>query len=275
VVRELLRLDLGYYSTTDDSLVRDTLSRLRVAGVQILKRPTILGDAIRTASLKALYLPDQKRILIDSDLPTKKQRWSEAHEVCHDIIPWHAETALGDAEQTLTPACHVLIESEANYGAGQLLFLARRFELEASDSAPSINLVRSLAKKYDNSVTSTLWRLVEQVKPDMPMVGLVTGHPHPNRRVNFDPANPCAYCIQSAGFAQRFGNVSELELFRLLTTYCGAQRGGILGAAHVTLRDYLGSPHLFHFETFFNRYQALSLGVYVGPHPVIFAVTNA
>ena len=35
---------------------------------------------------------------------------------------------LGDTEQTLTPACHQVMEAEANYAAGQLIFLAKRFE---------------------------------------------------------------------------------------------------------------------------------------------------
>lgn len=48
VVRELLKLDRGYYSTTDDSLLRETLSRLKVAGQQVLLRPTILRDAVRS-----------------------------------------------------------------------------------------------------------------------------------------------------------------------------------------------------------------------------------
>jgi hypothetical protein len=131
LVRELLKLDRGYYSTTDDSLLRETFSRIKVAGLQVLKRPTILRDAVRTLSLKALYLPDQKRILLDQDLPVLKHRWNEAHEIGHDVIPWHAGMMLGDTEQTLTPACHQVMEAEANYAAGQLLFLASRFVAEA------------------------------------------------------------------------------------------------------------------------------------------------
>lgn len=46
VVRDLLNLDRGYYSTTDDGLLREIVSRLKVAGRQILSRPTILRDAI-------------------------------------------------------------------------------------------------------------------------------------------------------------------------------------------------------------------------------------
>jgi hypothetical protein len=41
-VRELLRLDLGYYSSSDTGLIRETISRLKVAGKQVIARPTIL-----------------------------------------------------------------------------------------------------------------------------------------------------------------------------------------------------------------------------------------
>ena len=74
-------------------------------------------DAVQNLSLKALYLPDQKRILLDQDLPLLKHRWNEAHEIGHDIIPWHTGMMLGDTEQTLTPACHQIMEAEANYAA--------------------------------------------------------------------------------------------------------------------------------------------------------------
>ncbi len=56
-VRELLKLDRGYYSTTDDSLLRETFSKMKVARRQVLLRPTLLRDAVRALSLKALYLP--------------------------------------------------------------------------------------------------------------------------------------------------------------------------------------------------------------------------
>jgi Zn-dependent peptidase ImmA (M78 family) len=139
LARELLKLDRGYYSTTDDSLLRETYSRMKVAGLQILQRPTILKDAVQTLSLKALYLPDQKRILLDKDLPPLKHRWNEAHEIGHDIIPWHAGMMFGDNEQTLTPACHEIMEAEANYAAGQLLFLSGRFLEEARGFEPCLS----------------------------------------------------------------------------------------------------------------------------------------
>ena len=129
-VRELLRLDLGYYSATDTGLLRETVSRLMVAGKQVLARPSILWDAIRKRDLKALYVPDRKRILLDSDLPKLKQRWGEAHEISHSVLPWHQLFMHGDPNQTLSMSCEIEIESEANFAAGRLLFFGERFKEE-------------------------------------------------------------------------------------------------------------------------------------------------
>ena len=43
-------------------------------------------------------------------------------------------------------------------------------------------------------------------------------------------------------------------------SYCGSQSGGSLGASGVYLWDANGERHIFAFETFFNRYEALTLG---------------
>ena len=267
IVRELLKLDRGYYSTTDDSLLRETFSRLKIAGVQVLKRPTILKDAITTLSLKALYLPDQKRILLDMDLPPLKHRWNEAHEIGHDVIPWHEGMMLGDTLETLTPSCHDIMEAEANYAAGQLLFLGGRFREEATSEVPTLEFVRRLSGVYGNTITSTLWRLTEQAHGDRPMVALVSGHPHRSRRkADFDPASPCRYCVQSPDFRERFGAMTELHLFEVAASYCGSQSGGSLGKEEVVLVDNNRERHVFTFETFFNRHEALTLGVWLKAH---------
>lgn len=264
-VRELLRLDRAYYTVSDDGALRETVSRLKVAGTQILERPTLLLDAVRKLSLKALYLPDQKRILLDMSLPLLKHRWNEAHEIGHDVIPWHAGMMLGDTELTLTPACHAQMEAEANYAAGQILFLGDRFRIEARDRNPGIQAIRSLKEVFGNTLTTTLWRFVEQ--SDIPMVGLVSGHPHVIRREeDFDPAAPCKHCIASASFLERFGTPDERALFEKIVGYCGAQTGGPLGEAELVLDDLRSEKHIFHFDTFFNRYQALTLGVHAGRH---------
>lgn len=94
-VRELLRLDLRHYSSEDVSWLQDRIHQVRVAGKQVLARPSLMLDVVRKLNLKALIIPDQKRILLDADLPIPKQRWSEAHEITHDLLPWHDGVALG------------------------------------------------------------------------------------------------------------------------------------------------------------------------------------
>jgi hypothetical protein len=270
VVRDLLRLDRSYYSSGDDSVIRGIVSKLKVAGKQVLMRPMIICDAIRSLNLKALYLPDQKRILLDKSLPALKHRWNEAHEIVHHIIPWHADMMLGDNEQTLAPACHEQIESEANYAAGRILFLAGRFVAEAEATPLGLDEVQRLSKVYKNTITSTLWRYVEQVRPDIPMVGLVTGHPHPDRRKNdFNPTDPCKYFIRSPSFAEKFSTVSEVDIFHRVSMYCGRQKGGRLGEQEIVLIDRNGLEHIFAFETFYNRYQALTLGIYLKTHTTV------
>jgi Zn-dependent peptidase ImmA (M78 family) len=265
-VRDLLKLDRAYYNTNDDSVLRETISRLRVAGLQILKRPTLLADAVRNWNLKALYLPDQKRILIDESLPPIKHRWNEAHEIGHDIVPWHSGMMLGDNEQTLTVTCRAQMEGEANFAAGRLLFLADRFVSEANASPPSVQHIRDLSKRFGNTITSTLWRFIEQANTAVPMLGLVSGHPHPSKwKDDFDPAKPFRYCIQSPSFTLQFGEASEARLFEVVSAYCGSQRGGELGTAEIVLSDRNGDGQVFHFETFYNRYDALTLGIWKRP----------
>jgi len=259
-VRELLNLDRQFYTTNDTGVLAETFSRLTVAGKQVLARPMLLVDAIKKWEFKALYLPDRKRILIDEAVPAPKIRWIEGHEITHGILPWHAELMLGDTEQTLRPLCHEQLEGEANFGAGRLLFLRERFGIEARDMPLDITSVQKLGRTFGNTLTSTLWRLVESVHAEKLVFGAITCHPHPlHRPADFDPADPCRYFVRSPTFAQQFSCVSEIEVFDAIASYCQARRGGPLGGAQMPIVDDNGDRHEFIFETFFNHYEALTI----------------
>lgn len=268
-VRELLRLDRRYYSSTEDGALREVAHRLTIAGKQVLARPALLLDAIKKWDLRALFIPDRKRILIDTQLPEAKQRWSEAHETGHSIIPWHTDTMLGDNKQTLTPACHEQIENEANFAAGQMLFLQEAFVCDARDLNVGISAVTTLKKRYANTITTTLWRYVEQ--SEQPVVGAISCHPH-RTPPEFDSSNPFRYFVGSRTFQEQFSKTREVDLFRQVQSYCADRKGGPLGATDLLLQDDSGRRHLFHFETFFNQYEALTLGVYKSANSVVFAV---
>lgn len=266
-VRELLKLDRRYYSSRDDSVLRDVASRIYVASKQILARPTLLIDAIRKADLKALYIPDQKRILLDKDLPILKHRWNEAHEIGHSIIPWHMSTAmLGDDKITLSEACNEHTESEANYAAGRLLFFRDQIVEEVNDVRPTMKHIRQFKESYGNTMTCTLWRVIESSRRTI--CGAISEHPH-RLSDSFNEADPLRYFIRSPKFARSFSSVSEMELWKHIRCYCSGRKGGPLGESEITLIDDNGEAHDFHFETFFNSYDALTLGVYLRKRPMV------
>lgn len=272
-VRELLKLDLGFYTADDPSITRETISRIRVATIQVFRRPSLLKEAIEALSLKALYIPDQKRILLDSTLPRLKHRWNEAHEVGHSLLPWHAGMMFGDNSTTLSQHCHEHIEAEANFAAGRMLFLRNRFDDEARDSALSIDTVRSMKDCFGNTLSTTLYRFVETAGHDTPLVGMISCHPHPDRRpTDIQASDAVRHLIRSPAFEAQFSAIAEAELFAAIQSYCGPQRGGPLGQGVLILDDDNGDRHRFIFETFFNRYEALTLGVYERSEPAIFQI---
>jgi hypothetical protein len=255
-VLELLKLNRGFYSSQDDGALREVVNRAVIAGKQIFKRPTLLLDAFRKWDIKAFYIPDKKRILLDSTEPEAKWRWNEAHEVVHSIIPWHAEFLHGDNRFSLSPDCHKELEAEANYGSGRLLFLQDVFTEFVNASKPSFALVKEAKSVFGNSLTSCLWRLVETLP--FPALGIVCQHPR-YPKSDFDAEMPCRYFICSPSFTQRFAKVSEVAAFQLLKDNCSWSKRGPLADNEVVLTDDSGKRHLFMLEAFNNQYETLSL----------------
>jgi len=97
------------------------------------------------------------------------------------------------------------------------------------------------------------------------MLGVICDNPkRPSEE--FDSSCPCRHFIRSTKFQQMFSSVSERTVFSGIDSYCGYQRGGPLGDGHVVLRDDDGVRHVFHFESWSNSYDVLTLGRYL--HPV-------
>lgn len=253
-VRELLKLHLEYYSTGEASMVGEVVHKIVMAGKQIWARPGLLWQAIKKCDLKALFIYDSKRILISSDLPPLKRRWSESHEVGHSIIPWHEPLCHGDQERTLSLECHEQVEAEANYAAGQLIFLRSRFREEFLSSAASMKSVRSLADRYGNTITSTLWRAVETM--EVPAFGLVGAHPLKHQ---FPGTAKVRRYIRSPLFLAQYPAIDPDTLFAALRH---AFPGGRLGRSELSMADVNGVQHVFQIECFSNSYDVLTLGVW-------------
>ena len=274
VVRDFLELDRGYYSAQDPGLLQETVHKLRIGAKQVLLRPSLLVEAVRKFNLRALYVPDQKRILLDKSQPKLKHRWNEAHEIGHSILPWHAGAMLGDDDTTLIPSCHAKLENEANFAAAKLLFLRERFVEEAKAMPPTLDSLKTLAAKFGNTNTSTLWRCVEAWGDETPILGLVTAHPiERHRKPDFDPAEPCRHFIQSPLFAEQFSTLKETTVFDEIVAYSQGGKGGPLGSADVILTDDNGDDHIFEFESFSFHHYTLTICVYKSPRPSIVAVS--
>lgn len=261
-VRELLRLDLHYFQIDDPHLLDEVVHKLKVGAKQIIERPSLLLDAVRKFDLSALFIPDRKRILIDSALPDLKKRWCESHEMAHSLIPWHADYMLGDDRSTLSHACHQTIEAEANYGSGRLLFPHQTFTDARRSSQLGIHHVREIAKYFGNTITSTLWRCVEQSE------GLVFAaigeHPH----YPSEGKPPVEYLIRSKQFEQQFANVTELDVWPWLQNYCGRNKTGPLGSTESHVVDVNGESHVFIIESFCNKHSVLTLARWLRTDPI-------
>jgi hypothetical protein len=260
-VRELLKLDLQYYNSTNQSALKDLAHKVRVGARQILARPALILDVIKKASLSALWVPDRKRILLDDSVPSPKLRWNEGHEIGHSIIPWHSQYMFGDNKFTLDPTCHAQVEAESNYASAQLLFLQDRFPKEARDVELNWKSIKDLSKRYHNTLTTTLWRVVEDTDPKHPIVGLISRHPrYPDIGSSEDGA-PVRHFIHSQAFQARFGNTAAAVIFECLKSYVTWCKKGPVGEAEVVLFDDNGAKCLFTFSSFCNGHDVLTLGV--------------
>lgn len=255
-VRTLQKLDRQFYSSTDDSAVREFVSRVKVGGKLLIEKPSRILDLIKKFDLKALYVPDYQRILLDQAQPEAKWRWNEAHEIIHSVVPHHQVLMHGDDLYSLNPTCHEKLEDEANYGAGRLLFLQGRFEEFVRSSTLNFNLVRQAQKVFKNSITSSLWRLVEVL--DVPAFGMVSVHP----RRSGNSAEPYRYFICSRRAIEQFSRITPADMFSRIRTYCSWTTKGPLGESEVAVQDDNGGEHEFIFESFYNGYEALTLARY-------------
>jgi Zn-dependent peptidase ImmA (M78 family) len=265
VVRDLLELDRAWYSSKDDGALREVAHRMKLAGKQVFQRPTLLVDAVKKFSLKALWHPDSKRILLDADIPDAKKRWNEAHEIGHSLIPWHESMCHGDHQQTLSYSCHQQIEAEANYAGGRLLFLQERFAEELHAGPINLDRVKKLGKQFGNTITSSLWRAIESL--DVPAVAMISQHPR-----DFSGDEIVRYFIRSRRFSHEFSALEPRDLFDTLGTFCRREPGPI-GQSDLVFADANGQDHIFNCEAFHNRYDTLTLAVHVGARPFAIAMS--
>lgn len=257
LVRQFRKLELGHYSAKDTTWIQEKIATMKVAGKEIITDPTELVAVVKELKLKGVLLFDRRRILLDGDEPIPKLRWNQAHELAHDILPWHDGIAHGDPDSTLSMECHDQIEAEANYCAGRLLFIGEAFDLAVRNSNLCFNLVKTLHGKFGNTMTTTFWRIIERT--DRKAFGLVSVHP--KARCG-DLGKDVRYFVSSPNFRLEY---SKIPLELLFDAVCTASRGtrGPIGSGVLLVPNDRGESHPFNFECFYNGHDALTL--VVGP----------
>lgn len=269
-VRRLLSLDLHYYSSSEPGLVAELTHRFKLLAQKTI--PDLgkhLANALAKSRLLAFWVPDSAKIMIDSDVPGAKHRWIEAHEITHSVTDWHKDFLLGDNRQTLDPACHAMIEAEANFGAGRLLFLGDKLAIEARDLDLSFDTIKDLSKRYENSILSTLWRMVEDRDPGQSVFGMISVHPRYPEIGKHDGPMPWRYFIRSAAFRTQFSNVAPEQAFELIARYASRRKAGPIVDAQDVLPDVTGTHWEFQLESFSTTHALLTFGVVTNQRPLV------
>lgn len=197
-------------------------------------------------------------IYVDRDgLHGRRQRFTEAHEISHLMIPWHEAAYRLDDERQLFFDTEDELEAEANAAAAHLLFQGRRYHERAAALPVSIQAPIDLAVQHDASIHSSIRYFVEQ--HELPVAVLIVG-----RYTQFDGTLPIWQSFESDTFLAQYGRLTDhvpssglpvddpeyvlgrLALASFETTSPAAE--------NVMLQDVDGHNHKFLAESFFNTF---------------------
>jgi hypothetical protein len=161
---------------------------------------------LRSKTLGALHIPE-RTIYINPDQIDSRKRFTQAHEIGHDALPWQAEVYFSDDATTINPNTRVLMEREANAFAGELLFGAGRFNARADNYAPTLSVPFSLASAYGASLTAAARQYVE--RSARPLALLAVGRLAAASREGLMLPLFFDQCVESDSFRARYGPLHD------------------------------------------------------------------
>lgn len=104
---------------------------------------------------KATYVPRDKN--------AGRERFAKAHELGHQVIPWHEiDPAYPDDEESLSSDAKGIFEQEANFFGAETIFQGDRFRTLVRDFKPNFDAIFALADQHEASRHATAWRFVEE-----------------------------------------------------------------------------------------------------------------
>ncbi len=204
VMALLCRADaVGEIPTPLDQITE--ISRLVIAG-EITLKPELkrklrerFGDLVD----RALHLIlgsvqfDSREVYLKPGMYHLKRRFVHAHEIGHQMLPWHRELyAFLDDKTRIRSDIDDRYERQANQAAIEILSQGDRLRKEADDSPLTFDLMGQLGNRFEISMQATTRHLIEETRQTYAMAiayrGSATGKLMP----------PHLYCSHS--FEERF-----------------------------------------------------------------------
>lgn len=151
----------------------------KAAGIaEVIDISRLPGDiaARKPPALKRILgalLHRERVALVDLSQCKPRARLTEAHEIGHQIIPWHQAAFQLDDEERLLGRTRDQLEREAYLAGGHLIFQGEHFWRRALDYQVSIGTPVALAPEYGASLHATI-RYYVLHHPD-PVAVLVAG----------------------------------------------------------------------------------------------------
>jgi hypothetical protein len=190
-----------------------------------------------------------------------RARLTQAHEIGHQIIPWHQAAFQLDDEERLLGTTRDQLETEAYLAGGHLIFQGQHFLKHALDYQVTIAAPLALAPDYGASRHATI-RYYVMHHPD-PVALLIAG------RYQSHGSVPIWSSVESTTFAAKYGNLAEMMNGRLLIAGgTGKPLGDIARQAMTTtevaakdfaIRDLRGDRRDFIAEAFYNQHNLFVL----------------
>lgn len=132
----------------------------------ISKFPKIAQEIFNSGIQKVKGVADlrERAICIPSYLSGKKVLFPKAHELGHQIIPWHNINGQGYVDNQLTLSRDVEngFDLEANFFAQEVIFPTKLFRSDARDFKASFDAIIMLSDRYGATIQSTMWKYIEE-----------------------------------------------------------------------------------------------------------------
>ncbi len=136
----------------------------------------------------------------------------------------------------------------------------------------TIALVKSVAATYGNSITSTMWKMVE-ASPSA-VVGLIFNHP--TKLDLIEPTAPQSrYLLRSRRFERGFSAVTKSDLYSQISGAIASLEPGMSACGELTLRDCNGVAQMFETESFYNSYEVLTLASLASTPQTVVALQSS